>query len=90
MWVIAIAIAFIGLVIAAAIAFAGAIAAGAIAPLEGILHLFYAIHNMQMRMDLDAMGEPIPDWLKIGDDEDENPDAPDAGVIKLSDRRKDK
>jgi len=86
---VALAIAFSGIVVAAAIVFAAGIMWVGLTRLEELGHLFFAIARSNLSIELIDREIPIPEWLIVeaeGEDKENEP----AKVVSLLKSVKDK
>ena len=68
---LALAIAFSGLIIALAIAFLAVMVYGSLNRLEELGHLFFAVARSNLSIELIDREIPIPEWLSVELEDDE-------------------
>ena len=69
---VAIAIAFSGLIIALALLFLGVMVYGSLNRLEELGHLFFAVARSNLSIELVDREIPIPEWLSVELEDDED------------------
>jgi hypothetical protein len=88
---VALAIAFSGLIIALAIAFLAVMVYGSLNRLEELGHLFFAVARSNLSIELIDREIPIPEWLVVdAEDGEESEEEEPAKVVSLLRTVKDK
>jgi hypothetical protein len=88
---VALAIAFSGLIVALAIAFLAVMVYGSLNRLEELGHLFFAVARSNLSIELIDREIPIPEWLVVdAEDGEESEEEEPAKVVSLLRTVKDK